>query len=474
MSGRPRSVKIALMLGASCWFAVGETAKADRVILRGGGQIHGVILPGDVGSDKVLVQTTDSASPISFKKDQLIRVEKESGPLDEYLIRRAQVKPTAAAHYELGLWCEAKRLKGPAQIHYRRAAELDDQYAPAQRKLGKVLHEGRWITADELKQAQGYVKVKGKWYTPEEKARLDADAAYNAEQASWARRIKIYRHKLMSDRESERRSAELDLMAIHEPVAVVPLVRVLGNDADPIRLMLLRVLGGIESSDATAALVNYSLLDPVPTLRQAALDEILRRKDPKAIPLYARVLKPENNPEVVGRAALVLAELKETKTVPRMVEVLVAVFEHMEILPTTVVNNNPMGNFGMYSGGPGGASGMSLGGFSTYNGPNIPFLTPPAMAPGAIAFGGGSMPLSTLAAGGLGQGNVRVVPQPQIVRQVINNALVLQALRKLTNQNFGFDVPTWKRWVATSFRAEARPSRRVQEPLVQPPAVQNR
>ena len=51
------------------------------------------------------------------------------------------------------------------------------------------------------------IKVKGKWVTPEEKERLNASAAYNAEQASWARRIKIYRTKLMSDREPERRAA---------------------------------------------------------------------------------------------------------------------------------------------------------------------------------------------------------------------------------------------------------------------------
>ena len=84
---------------------------------------------GDAKSDKVLVLTADSPTPISFK-NQLIRVDKEANALADYLVRREQVKPTAAAHYELGLWCEAKRLKGPALIHYRRTAEIDDQYSP--------------------------------------------------------------------------------------------------------------------------------------------------------------------------------------------------------------------------------------------------------------------------------------------------------------------------------------------------------
>lgn len=467
MSDRPRSAEFAWGLATLplLVFILTGTAEADLVLLRGGGHLQGVILPGDSRSDKVLVLTADSPTPVSFHKDQLIRVEKSASPLDEYLIRRDQIKATAAAHYELGLWCEAKRLKGPAVIEYRRAAEIDDQYAPAQRKLGKVAHQGRWLTPDQLRAAQGLIKVKGRWVTPEEKERLDAANALNAEQNSWVRRIKIHRRKLLSDRQEDRRSAELDLLAIQEPLAVVPLVKTLGEDADPIRLLLLRVLGGIASADATAALVNFSLLDPSPTLRQAALDEILRRKDPKAIPLYIRVLKPRNNPELVGRAALILAELREIKAVPKLIDVLVATFEHLEVLPTTVVDNNPLGSFSMFGGGPGGASGVSLGGFSSYIGPNIPYLTPPVSAPGAIAFGGGSIPLSNLAAGGGSGGNVRVVAQPQIVREVINNALVLEALRKLTRQDFGFNVPVWKRWVETSFRTEDQPARRVQEPL---------
>ena len=469
MSSRPRNAKFALGLGALLVFVVAQTVKGDRVILRGGGQIQGVILPEDAKSDKVSVQTADSAVPVTFKKSQLIRVEKEASPLDEYLTRRDQVKPTAAAHYELGLWCEAKRLRGPSIVHYRRAAEIDGQYAPAQRKLGKVSHEGHWLSADELRQSQGMIKVKGKWVTPEEKERLDVSKALNAEQASWARRIKIYRQKLMSDRDQDRRSAELDLLAIREPIAVVPLVRTLGTDPDPIRMMLMRILGGIESADATFALVSYSLMDTSPALRQAALDEVVRRKDPKAIPLYMRVLKPENNPEIVGRAALVLAQLREVKAVPKLVDVLVAAFEHLEVVPTTVVDNNPMGNFSMFSGGPGGGNGISLGGFGTSSGSNIPYLTPPVTAPGAIAFGGGSIPISNLNGGMPGAGgNVKVVAQPQIVREVISNALVLEALQKLTNQNFGFDVPTWKGWLATSFRAESSPARKVQEPLLGP------
>ena len=151
---------------------------------------------------------------------------------------------------------------------------------------------------------------------------------------------------------------------------------------------------------------------------------------------------------------------------PKLIDVLVAVFEHMEMVPTTVVSNNPLNNLGMYSGGPGGASGVSLGGFSSFSGRSIGYLTPPAIAPGAIAFGGASTSLGNLAGGGYGGGgNVSVVPQPTVVRDVINNALVLEALRKLTNQNFGFDVATWKRWVATSFTARRDRARKVNEPL---------
>ena len=48
---------------------------------------------------------------------------------------------------------------------------------------------------------------------------------------------------------------------------------------------------------------------------------------------------------------------------------------------------------------------------------------------------------------------------------VHQNPEVLAALQELTGQDFGYDVPSWKKWTTTSFRpAPTAPPRRVPQP----------
>ena len=58
--------------------------------------------------------------------------------------------PPRQAQYDFGLWCEANKLSGPAQIHFQRAVEIDKSFAPAHKKLGHVELGGRWVSYDEL------------------------------------------------------------------------------------------------------------------------------------------------------------------------------------------------------------------------------------------------------------------------------------------------------------------------------------
>jgi hypothetical protein len=433
-------------------------ARADRIILRGGGQLRGVIVADPKQPDKVLVQT-DAPRPLSFRKEQIVRVDREPGPLDEYPDRRDRAKAEAGPQYELGLWCEAKRLKGLAEHHYRQAVELDPKYAPAHKKLGHVQHDGRWMTVEEMKTAQGMVRSKGKWITREEKDRQDARDKMTASQQSWARRLRVFRLKLMSDVDADRRSAESDLSAIRDPAAVAALLQVFGEDPTPLRQWMLQTLVGIPGTEATAALTKLLIWDPEPKLRQGAMDEVKRRKDRGVVPYLMKTLKDEN-PEIVGRAAWALANLNEKSAVPKLVDVLVMVRERVEPVPVLVPAGAGSGINAGFVGGPGG-SGVSLGGFSSYSAQSLGVITGAAMAPGAVAFGGAGVPFPGYAGGG---GGMQVTAQPQVVYDVLRNGLVLQALQKLTDKDFGYDVEAWRRWVAVSFRAREDAARRVRQP----------
>ena len=44
------------------------------------------------------------------------------------------------------------------------------------------------------------------------------------------------------------------------------------------------------------------------------------------------------------------------------------------------------------------------------------------------------------------------------------NEEVLAALQKMTHQDFGYDVQSWRDWVSRQYNPEPRPARRVPQP----------
>jgi hypothetical protein len=444
---------VALVLGLAA------AGRADQILLRGGGQIRGVVLPDPTRPEHVLVQTETVTTPIAFRKEQVLSVIAAPGPLDEYLARRDRTGATAQAQYDLGLWCEGQKLTGPAEIHYRRAVELDKEFGPAQKKLGHVRYKDRWLTYDELRAAQGLVKYKGKWVTREEKEQIDARAAATAEQAAWTRRLQVHRQALLSGPEEARSRAELELIAIRDPVAVVPLVRTLGRDAGPIRFLLVQALSGIPGPEASAALAARLFDEEDPSLRQMALDELARRHEPDTVLRLMRALDHAST-QAVGRAAWALGRLDAVTAVPKLIPALVSVRTRMVWVPTASASSTGPG-YGFGSGGPvPGASPGSLG-----IGPYVPVFTGPVVAPGVVAFGATSVPLYGYTGTGPAEERLQQPSfQPRFVRSVSRNPEVLEALERLTGQNFGFDVDTWKRWLRSAPAAEPEPVRRVPQP----------
>ena len=139
--------------------------------------------------------------------------------------------------------------------------------------------EGSWLTRDDLTAAQGLVKYKGRWITPEEKAKREAAERISAAQGSWLRRIRLLRQALESGTADRRREAEAQLMAIRDPDAVVPLVRVFGRDEAPWRILLALVLSTIGGPESTAALVQRVLDEADSEVRAITFEHLKQRDD---------------------------------------------------------------------------------------------------------------------------------------------------------------------------------------------------
>ncbi|MEO6809329.1 MAG: HEAT repeat domain-containing protein [Isosphaeraceae bacterium] len=443
--------KIALVLG----LVLAPEARADRIVLRGGTEIPGVVVPDPDHPDQVMVQTATASKPIAFPKEQVVKVVAEPGPLNEYFRRCDQVKETAEAQYEFARWCESRKLTGLAEIHDRRAVALDPSFGPSQKKLGRVLHGDRWLTRDELKEAQGLIKFGGRWISKQEKDEIDGKVAATAARASWSRRIKILHQTLIFGTNEKRVEAETQLVGIRDPAAVRPLVQAFGRESESIRRLLDQVLGGIPGPEAGAALIARLLNEPEVNLRGAALDELAHRRDPGTVATLIRALRSGNS-TVVGRAAWALAALNVNTAVPKLIPVLVQVKRQVVWVPSA--SNG--GGFASLPSMPRGVPPFAP----------IGVLTGPVVAPGAVAYGGTStyaidmMPGGLASRSGMAAGVTPGPPMPQVVSTFFNNPEVLEALVKLTGLNFGYDQTAWRRWLARGPRPQAPPTRLVPQP----------
>ena len=105
------------------------------------------------------------------------------------------------------------------------------------------------------------------------------------------------------------------------------------------------------------------------------------------------------------------------------------------------------------------------------NGSSVAYMTGPAMAPGAIAYGAVAVPFygqPQLPSGGMGVPGVATtptrLPEPRAVTVSYQNVEVLGALTKLTGEDFGYDEAAWRRWLRASFNPNPKAARQVRQP----------
>ncbi len=434
------------------------SARGDVIELRGGGQIQGKVVPDPKDKGKVQILLMQGRHPLTFQKDRIARVVPKASPLDDYVVKRAKVAATAESQYQLGYWCEQNRLTDLAKQHFQQALVYDPDFEEAHLKLGHTKVEGSWLNRDELSAAQGLVKYKGRWVTAEEKTKREDADKITAAQGSWLRRLRILRQAIVTGSAERKREAESQLMAIRDVDAVVPLMRVFARDEAPRRILLAMVLATIKGSEATAALVQRVLDEPDAEVRSITLDHLKRRNDSKASARLVRALGTENV-QVINRAAWALGNLNAVDSVPSLVGVLVT-SEDQIVVPDL-------------SAGGGGLPGPTI--------PVTPGLTPraysnfgviasgpPVVGPGVVAYGIGVVPYYGLSPGAV-PGGVGAMPSkpPQdahVETFTYRNVEVLNALQKLTGQDFGYDIEAWRAWITRSFNPHPIPRRRVPQP----------
>ena len=444
--------------------------------------MEGEISPDPKDPQRVLVWLLNGKNPLSFERKKILETIPKTTPLDEYLVKRAQASSEPVAQFELGEWCEKNKLSDLAFAHYEAALSRDKEFEPAHRKLGHVFHDGHWLSRDELRSLQGLIKYKGRWITPEEKSQFESNAKLVGTQNSMLRRFRILRQSLIEGTDDHRREAEMQLMQIREPEAITPLTRVFGNDAPEGRKLLIQILGNIPGPEGAAALVSRLLLEVDPDVRHSALEQLKQREARLIEPRLTRALQ-SSNIAIVNRAAWAIGHLGLVSAVPKLIPALISTEEETVWTNQDGTVLNPT----LASVGGGGiARGPSYygptGSLLAFNGNYAAYLTPPAVAPGAIAFGaytapfygyaGNGYPLGTstpyvggpMDGGGSSSSSPNRGPIMRIVVVPYENLEVHDALISLTGKEFGYDIPAWKNWLKNEFNLNPTPTRRVPQP----------
>jgi hypothetical protein len=427
-----------------------RAATADTITLRGGGQVEGKIVPDPKDKDRVQVWLLKGRKPLSFRKGQILEVVTKATVLDDYFEKKKKAGETPQAQYDLGIWCEQNKLADLGKLHFESALAIDKSFEPAHKKLGHVYHGGYWVTRDELNAIQGLVKYKGRWVSAEERAQREAEDKLLAVKQEWVQRIKMLRQSIMSSSTDRRREAESQLMAIREAEAVGALLRVLGNDHEPMRILLSQVLSVIPEEQATIGLVKQILAEPSASVRPIIFEKLKERERSTVVRALSRALGAEQI-MVINRAAWTLNNLNADEAVPALIPALLTYEQQIVMVPP---NNS---NGGLGGGSPLVPIGMNNGGAA--------FLTPPAVAPGVVAFGTVSTPGYAMPGLGLTSGGqINTQPEPRVVTFTYRNTEVLAALQNLTGQDFGYDIAAWRRWVSRGYSPTPKASRKVPQP----------
>lgn len=174
-----------------------SAAWPDEVRLTSGGTVSGIVREE---SDLVTVEVP--AGVVSIPASQVIEVERKRHLLHDYYERFGSLEKSSdpKALYELASWSAQKGLTRFAIELSSRILKLDKEHEGAHKLLGHELRDGRWLTAEESKAADGQVFFRGRWMAGAERDRLQKDEED-------ARQAALERYDQRKREEEERRKA---------------------------------------------------------------------------------------------------------------------------------------------------------------------------------------------------------------------------------------------------------------------------
>ena len=246
------------------------------------------------------------------------------------------------------------------------------------------------LSPQELMTARGFVRYRGMWRTVQEIELIERSDRVNLAQREWTIRLERLRKRLDDPRQAE--AAVEEIREIADPFAVPALAAALGKERMPrVRADYVEALSHIRGAEAMTALVSVAVDHADPETRILAAERLVGIGPEMAAQAIAGALGGADNARI-NRAAEALGRLGSASAVGPLFGALET--EHMLVA------------------GGGGPEGSTTATF-----------TPSG---GGLSMGGG--------------------PKRQKTR--VQNQRVLEALVKITGENFDWNTAAWRAWQA--------------------------
>jgi hypothetical protein len=187
-------------------------ALADDVYLRGGGKISGQIV--EQTDDSVTVDI--GGGTITAKMSTVVKIDHNISPLQEYRERAAKIPAgDAEAWRELARWANGYSLSTQAREAYREVLAVLPDDEEANKALGMVQLNGKWVTQDESYRARGYIQFEGEWMTPAEQQSILAERQAKQARAAAARQAnaaKVQQIEAQQQADKQRQEEQRDAL----------------------------------------------------------------------------------------------------------------------------------------------------------------------------------------------------------------------------------------------------------------------
>ena len=354
---------------------------------------------------------TLSAALAVILAGHLYAAERPTDLLLEYTERLLALEDTAQAHVELAKWCEANGLPDRATIHWQEALSHDPDNEEARRALG--------IGRQETRETQEAGPV------------LKAAPALLEKQRALATEIRdILRRFLLPTDAEAWAEGRRRILRLSDPAGVTPLTRILGEGTVAERRLAAEALGGIPGDEAREAIVRMLLTDRSKDVYLAALRSLKSRADSARVGPLVQALGGSKGAR--RRAAYALGKLNAWHAIGALIGHLKAP-EPRVVKPTRDTSGR-----GAY---------IAIGTITTYvRDAEL------VVSNGAVAW---NPVIGAIMSGAvLSVSNARVTARRTIIRVLAPQPVVLEALKRITGQDFGYEQDKWRIWLRRLKREE--------------------